>query len=62
MAIYRKGREVTGIHRNGKDTQEVWKYIEGVWRLVWEAVRSLFITRDGLPIETRDGKMFDIKQ
>ena len=42
MGIYRKGREVTGIHRYGKETSEVWKYINGAWRIVWQAVRSCF--------------------
>ena len=62
MAIWIKGHEITGRWRNGHDVLEVWKYIDGAWRLVWEAVRSLFLTRDGLPIETRDGKIFDTKQ
>lgn len=42
MGIYRKGRETTGIHRYGKTTSEVWKYINGAWRIVWQAVRSCF--------------------
>ena len=42
MGIYRKGHEVTGIHRFGRDISEVWKYIDGSWRIVWQAVRSCF--------------------
>ena len=42
MAIYRNGKEITGIYRGGKTIQEVWKYIDGAWRLVWQAVRSCF--------------------
>lgn len=42
MSIYRQNREITGIHRKGRDTSEVWKYINGAWRMVWQAIRSCF--------------------
>lgn len=42
MSIVRKDREVTGIHRNGRDTMEVWKFIDGAWRSVWQFIRSCF--------------------
>ena len=31
-------------------------------RLVWEAIRASFLTKEGFYIETRDGKIFDSKQ
>lgn len=31
-------------------------------KLVWEAIRANFLTKEGLYIETRDGKIFDAKQ
>ena len=40
--IVREGRESVFIHKEGKDTSEVWKYINGAWRIVWQAVRSCF--------------------
>lgn len=42
MAIWQDGKETTGIHRKGKDVQEVWKFIGGAWRNVWQAIRSCF--------------------
>lgn len=42
MAIWRKGYDTTGIHRKGKDTQEVWKFINGTWQSVWQFIRSCF--------------------
>lgn len=42
MAIWRQGHEITSIHRQGKDIQEVWKFIDGAWRNVWQAIRSCF--------------------
>ena len=42
MGIWRNDREVNGINRNGHDTQEVWKNVGGVWRMVWTAIRSCF--------------------
>lgn len=44
MSIIRKGREITGINRKGRNISEVWKYINGAWRIVWQAVRSCFGT------------------
>jgi hypothetical protein len=35
MAIYHNGKELTGIYRNGKPIQEVWKFIDSAWRVVW---------------------------
>lgn len=40
--LVRKGKETTQIHRNGRDTMEVWRYAGGVWRSVWQAIRSCF--------------------
>lgn len=31
-------------------------------KLVWEAIRANFLTKEGLYIETKDGKIFDSKQ
>lgn len=31
-------------------------------KLVWEAIRANFLTKEGLYIETKDGKIFDAKQ
>lgn len=42
MAIHHDGKEITGIHWNGKTIQEVWKFIDGKWRLVWQAIKSAF--------------------
>lgn len=42
MAINRRGRETIGIHRKGHTTTEVWKYIDGAWRSVWQFIRSCF--------------------
>lgn len=42
MGIVRNEREVTGIHRMGRTTTEVWKYVGGAWRSVWQYIRSCF--------------------
>lgn len=31
-------------------------------KLVWEAIRANFLTKEGFYIETKDGKIFDAKQ
>lgn len=31
-------------------------------KLVWEAIRANFLTKEGLYIETKDGKIFESKQ
>ena len=31
-------------------------------KLVWEAIRASFLTKEGFYIETKDGKIFDAKQ
>ena len=31
-------------------------------KVIWQAIRALFFTKDGLYIETKDGKIFDMKQ
>lgn len=31
-------------------------------KLVWEAIRANFLTKEGFYIETKDGKIFDSKQ
>lgn len=40
--IHREGKEISAIHRNGHNVSEVWKYIDGAWRSVWQAIRSCF--------------------
>lgn len=42
MAIWENGHEVTSIHEEGHDVQEIWQYINGAWRNVWQAIRSCF--------------------
>lgn len=42
MGIYQGNTETTGIHSNGKSAQEVWNYVNGVWRMVYQAIRSCF--------------------
>lgn len=31
-------------------------------KVIWQAIRALFFTKDGFYIETKDGKIFDMKQ
>lgn len=31
-------------------------------KVIWQAIRALFFTKDGFYIETKDGKIFDSKQ
>lgn len=31
-------------------------------KMIWQAIRTLFFTKDGFYIETRDGMIFDSKQ
>ena len=42
MAIYKEGHEITGRWRKGHDVQETWKFINGVWRMIWQAISSCF--------------------
>lgn len=42
MAIWKKGKEIVSRWRNGHFIQESWKYIDGSWRMIWQAVRSCF--------------------
>lgn len=42
MSIVRKNRETIGIHRKGRDTMEVWKFIGGVWISIWQFIKSCF--------------------
>lgn len=42
MGIVRNNRDVNGIYRYGRTTTEVWKFIDGAWRNVWQAIRSCF--------------------
>ena len=30
-------------------------------KVIWQAIRALFFTKDGFYIETKDGKIFDMK-
>ena len=42
MGIYTNGKETTSIHGDGKSALEVWNYVKGAWRMVWQAIRSCF--------------------
>lgn len=42
MAIYKEGHEIIGRWSKGHDLQEKWSFIDGVWRMVWQAIRSCF--------------------
>lgn len=42
MGIYLGNKEITSIHKDGKSAQEVWNYVNGAWRMVWQAIRSCF--------------------
>lgn len=42
MGIVRNNRDVNGIHRKGRTTIEVVRFIEGAWRSVWQFIRSCF--------------------
>lgn len=52
------GKQVVAIMRGNKVVQAV--YHGAI--LVWQAIRALFFTKDGFYIETKDGKIFDMKQ
>lgn len=56
--ITKGGRQVSSIMRGSKVVQAVY---HGAL-LVWQAIRALFFTKDGFYIETKDGKIFDMKQ
>ena len=58
MSIIRKNREIVGINRKGRDVSEVWKYIDGAWRNVWQAIRSCFgkgFWTNNMPWKNNDG-------
>lgn len=42
MGIVRSKKETVAIHRKGHNTMEVWRFIEGAWRSVWQYIRSCF--------------------
>lgn len=42
MAIREGNKEYTGIHINKKPIQEIWIFIEGAWRIIYQAIRSCF--------------------
>ena len=40
--IYKRGKEINIIRKGGRDIVSVFRMTAGVWRSVWEAVRSCF--------------------
>lgn len=42
MGIEKNGHEITSIFRKGRETTEVWLFVKGAWRVVWELIRSCF--------------------
>lgn len=48
VSMMLEGRMVSSIMTAGK--------------VIWQAIRALFFTKDGFYIETKDGKIFDSKQ
>lgn len=40
--IYSKGKEIVSIYSKGHYVSAVYKYIEGAWRVVWQAISSCF--------------------
>ena len=58
----KNGKELIGKHLNGKACIAIYKVVEGAVVTLWEGIRSFFFTRDGLNIETRDGKIFDARE
>ena len=40
--IIRQGKETTAIHRKGRSTMEIMRFINGAWRSVWQAIQSCF--------------------
>ena len=48
VSMMLEGRMVSSIMTAGK--------------IIWQAIRALFFTKDGFYIETKDGKIFDSKQ
>lgn len=58
MSIIRKNRETVSINRKGRDTVEVWKYVDDAWRMVWQAIRSCFgrgFWTNKMPWKNNDG-------
>lgn len=56
--IYHGGKSVGGIWHRGKVVGTIYHTA----KVVWQAIRSMFFTKDGAYVETRDGKIFDTKQ
>lgn len=56
--IYRNGKAAVSIMRNGKMVSSIMT----AGKIIWQAIRALFFTKDGFYIETKDGKIFDMKQ
>lgn len=40
--IVRNKKEITAIHRNGRNTMKIMRFINGAWRSVWQAIQSCF--------------------
>lgn len=64
--IYRDGKTIEAIyHTVEKNGSVVVHPIVAIYRgarLVWENVRSNFITNDSLYIQTKDGEIFNVKE
>ena len=59
---YKNGKRLEGKYLNGQTCVAIYKVVEGVVITLWEGIRSFFFTRDGANIETRDGKIFDVRE
>lgn len=61
--LYHNGKEIGAIyHTTERNGSVVVRAIGSIYRggkLVWENVRSNFITKDGFWIQTKDGKVFN---
>lgn len=58
MGIVRIKKETVAIHRKGHSTMEVWRFIGGAWRSVWQYIRSCFgkgFWVNGMPWRNTDG-------
>lgn len=58
MAIYKEGKEISAIYYGQKVITAVYKG----GRLVWEALRSNFLSHDLFCIRSKDGFIFNAKE
>ena len=56
--IYRNGKAVESFMRNGKMASMIMK----AGKIVWQAIRTNFFTKDGFYIITKDEKIFNTKE